>query len=42
MKTLQDVELNPSSASPLLEIARLLVRFHHVASIMENANHGIV
>jgi hypothetical protein len=28
--------------SPLFEIARLLVRFDHVASFIVNANHGIM
>jgi hypothetical protein len=28
--------------SPLLELARVLVRFDHVASFIINANHGIV
>jgi hypothetical protein len=27
---------------PLFEIARVLVRFYHVASVIVNANHGIV
>jgi hypothetical protein len=27
-------------ASPLSEIARVLVRFHHVARFIVNANHG--
>jgi hypothetical protein len=29
-------------ASPLSEIARLLVRFNQVSSLIKNANHGIV
>jgi hypothetical protein len=29
-------------ASPLFEIARLLVRFDHVARIIVDANHGIM
>jgi hypothetical protein len=28
--------------SPLFELARVLVRFDHVASIIVNANHGIM
>jgi len=28
--------------SPLLEIARVLVRLDHIASFIVNANHGIV
>jgi hypothetical protein len=29
-------------ASPLSEIARMLVRFDHVANFIVNANHGIM
>jgi hypothetical protein len=29
-------------ASPLLEIALVLVRLNHVACFIENANHGIM
>jgi hypothetical protein len=29
-------------ASPLSEIARVLVRFDHFASVIVNANHGIM
>jgi len=29
-------------ASPLFEIARVLMHFDHVASFIEHANHGIV
>jgi hypothetical protein len=29
-------------ASPLFEIARVLVRFDHVASFVVNANHSIM
>jgi hypothetical protein len=28
-------------ASPLFEIARVLVRLNHVARLIANANHGI-
>ena len=42
MKTLRDGKLNPSSASPLFEIARLLVRLDHVATIIANADHGVL
>jgi hypothetical protein len=28
--------------SPLFEIARMLVRFKHAASRIENANHGMM
>ena len=31
-----------TASSPLFEIARLLVRFDHLASIIVNANHGIM
>jgi hypothetical protein len=36
------VRCDASKNSPLLEIARLLVRFDHVASVIVNANHGIM
>jgi hypothetical protein len=42
MKALQDGKLNPSSASPLFEIALVFVRFDHVASIIVNADHSIM
>jgi hypothetical protein len=29
-------------ASPLFEIAFVLVRFHHVASVIVNANHSVM
>jgi hypothetical protein len=29
-------------ASPFVELARVLVRFNHVASIIVNANDGLV
>jgi hypothetical protein len=32
----------PSDDSPFFELARVLVRFNHVARPGENANHGIV
>jgi hypothetical protein len=35
------VERNCGADSKLSKIAFLLVRFHHVASIIVNANHGI-
>jgi hypothetical protein len=28
--------------SPLVEIARVLVRLDHVANVIENADHGII
>jgi hypothetical protein len=31
-----------SHALPLFEIARVLVRFNHVASYVVNANHGVM
>jgi hypothetical protein len=31
-----------TSALPLVELARVLVRFDHVASCIVNANHGIM
>jgi hypothetical protein len=31
-----------NAALPLLEIARLLVRFDHIPSRVVNANHGIM
>ena len=31
-----------TETSPLFEIALVLVRFHHAASIIVNANHGIM
>jgi hypothetical protein len=37
MKTLQDGKLNPSTASPLFEIARVFVRLVHVACFIVNA-----
>jgi hypothetical protein len=39
---MQNGRLNASSASPLLEIALVFVRFDHIASSMVNANHGIM
>jgi len=39
MKTLQDGKLNPSNASPLFEIARVLVRLDHVARFIVNTDH---
>jgi hypothetical protein len=30
------------STSPFFEIARLLVRLDHVASLIVNANHGVM
>jgi hypothetical protein len=35
---------NPANkiALPLLEIARVLVRFNHIASFIENANHSVM
>jgi hypothetical protein len=30
------------NASPLFEIARLLVRFKQVARVIANANHGVM
>jgi len=29
-------------ASPLFEIARVLVRFNHIANVIVNVNHDIV
>jgi hypothetical protein len=29
-----------TASSPLPEIARVLLRFNHVASVIENANHS--
>jgi hypothetical protein len=42
-----DAAANPQggkkfTASPLFEIARVLVRFDHVASVIVNANHSIM
>jgi hypothetical protein len=34
------LEIAPNS--PLFEIARVFVRFDHVASFIENANHSIM
>jgi hypothetical protein len=31
-----------TASSPLFEIARLLVRFDHLASIIVNTNHSVV
>jgi hypothetical protein len=31
-----------ASDSPLFEIARVLVRLDHVASVIVNANHGVI
>jgi hypothetical protein len=33
---------NPQRLGRFTELARVLVRFDHVASIIINANHGIV
>ena len=41
MKILQDSKLDGSSAPPLFEIARVLVRFNHVARRIVNPNHCI-
>ncbi len=30
------------SRSPFFELARVLVRFHHIASIIVNADHSII
>jgi hypothetical protein len=34
--------MNKSEIQNFLEITRVLVRFDHVASLIVNANHGIV
>jgi len=43
LKTLQDGKLSTdSSASPLFELAFVLVPLDHVASVIENTNHSIM
>jgi hypothetical protein len=35
-------EVMRTKRSPLFELARVLVSFDHIASIIVNANHGIM
>jgi hypothetical protein len=37
-----DARCDKKEISPLFEIARFLVRFNHVASLIVNANHGVM
>jgi hypothetical protein len=34
--------IRAKKTSPLFELARVLVRFNHIASVIVNANHGIM
>jgi hypothetical protein len=38
----RELRRNTSKNSPFFEIARVLMRFNHVASFIVNANHGVV